>query len=283
MENTPERRLAKIRHLALDLDGTVYRGGTLFASTVPFLEAVSKLGIGYTFVTNNSSRSARDYVSHLRRLGLPIEFRHVRTSGQAAVEFLRSDYPAARRLSVLGTQSLRDEFCEAGYSVVEGTDKGPPDVVVIGFDPDLSFERLCTTAYWIAQGKPFVATHPDLQCPTDRRTVLVDCGGICACLEKVTGRPPDAVLGKPDPRMLRSILQHHELSSDELAVVGDRLYTDMAMARSADAVGVLVLTGETTAAQAGESSLPELVVEDLEQLGRLLSRCGNSKRLDDAG
>ena len=159
----------------------------------------------------------------------------------------------------------------AGFALTADSAKDEPDAVVAGFDTELTFARLCRTAYWISQGKPFVATHPDRICPTDQPTVLVDCGAVCAALERAVGRGPDVVLGKPDPRMLRGILGRHALAPEELAMVGDRLYTDMAMARKAGALGVLVLTGETTrAAAARHSPPPDLVVSGLAELGEHL-------------
>jgi ribonucleotide monophosphatase NagD (HAD superfamily) len=142
---------------------------------------------------------------------------------------------------------------------------------VVGFDTELVYARLCRTAYWISQGKPFIATHPDRICPTDQPTVLVDCGAVCAALEKAAGRAPDVVLGKPDPCMLRGILHRHALKAEELAMVGDRLYTDMAMARKAGALGVLVLTGETTRAAAERHAPPpDLILSGLAELGERL-------------
>ena len=137
--------------------------------------------------------------------------------------------------------------------------------------PTLVYPRLCRAAYWIKQGKPFLATHPDRICPTDQPTVLVDCGAICAALEQAAGRAPDVVLGKPDPCMLRGLLHRHALTPDQLALVGDRLYTDMAMARRAGALGVLVLTGETTAKAAAQADPPpDLIVSSLEEFGARL-------------
>jgi NagD protein len=126
------------------------------------------------------------------------------------------------------------------------------------------------------QGKPFIATHPDRVCPTDQPTVLVDCGAICAALREATGRVPEAVLGKPDPCMIRGVLRRQGLNAYQLAVVGDRLYTDMVMARDAGAFGVLVLTGETTAADVrGAVPPPDMVVCGLGELSELLRRIHN--------
>ena len=253
------------------MDGTIYSGGTLFDSTRPFLALLAKLGIGHTFLTNNSSKSAKDYLAYLARIGIEASAEQLYTSTQATIEYLREQMPAVQRLFVLGTPSMREEMEAAGFALTADSAKDEPDAVVVGFDTDLAYARLCRTAYWISQGKPFIATHPDRICPTDQPTVLVDCGAVCAALEKAVGRGPDVVLGKPDPCMLRGILHRQALAPEQLAMVGDRLYTDMAMARKAGALGVLVLTGETTAAAAARRSPPpDLVVSGLAEFGERL-------------
>jgi ribonucleotide monophosphatase NagD (HAD superfamily) len=177
----------------------------------------------------------------------------------------------------LGTASLGREFVEAGFSVVEGD--GEPDAVVVGFDTGLTFERLCKAAWWIRRGKPFIGTHPDRVCPTDQPTVLVDCGSVCACLQSATGVSPAAVLGKPTAGMLTGILRRHGLRPEQLAMVGDRTYTDMAMARRAGVVGVLVLTGETTEEEARAwSPPPDLILPSLQELGEWLADCTQGRR-----
>jgi HAD superfamily hydrolase (TIGR01450 family) len=265
------KRLTDIRHVALDMDGTIYSGGTLFDSTRPFLSLLGKLVIGHTFLTNNSSKSSKDYLARLAQIGIPASPDQLYTSTQATIEHLQDKMPAAERLFVLGTASMRKEMEGAGFTLTADSAKDEPDAVVVGFDTELTYARLCRTAYWISQGKPFIATHPDRICPTDQPTVLVDCGAVCAALEKAVGRGPDVVLGKPDPCMLRGILHRHRLAPEQLAMVGDRLYTDMAMARKAGALGVLVLTGETTAAVAAKHSpQPDLIVSGLAELGERL-------------
>ena len=252
------------------MDGTIYRGRTLFEHTVPFLKLLRELGIGHTFLTNNSSRSSRDYLAHLKQMGIAASSEELRTSTQATVEHVKSNLPRVRRLFLLGTQSLGGEMVAAGFTLARDDPADEPDAVVVGFDTALVFSRLCRAAYWIKAGKPFIATHPDRICPTDEPTVLVDCGSICAALESATGRAPDAVLGKPDPAMLSGILRRHKLEPEQLAMVGDRLYTDMAMARKTRAMAVLVLTGETVAADvAAAETPPDLVVRDLSELGDL--------------
>ncbi len=271
-EEAPSTKdLTKIRHFALDMDGTLYSGGTLFPETKPFLECLARLRIGHTFFTNNSSKSVRDYVRHLERMGIPAGPENMQTSTLAPLAWLRRERPGVTRLHILGTESMRREFAEAGFE----EDDTDPELVVVGFDPALEFARLCRAGYWIARGKPYVATHPDRVCPTDQPTLLIDCGAVCAALESATGRKPEIVLGKPHPIMVEEVLRRHRLEPDELAVVGDRVYTDIAMAKAVGAAGILVLSGESTREQ-GEAARPgpDLIVENI---GELTNRLGDCK------
>ncbi len=260
--------LARIRHVVLDLDGTLYRGGRLLPDALPFLDRLRRLGVGRTFLTNNTSQSKADYVTKLRKFGIPAGEADIYTPADSAITYVRDRLPGVRALAVLGTPSLCRQFTEAGFAVVWDA----PQAVVVGFDTTLAYERLCKTAYWIAQGLPFIATHPDRVCPTDDPTVLVDCGSICACLTAATGREP-VVLGKPDPGILLDLAGRLGLAPAELAMVGDRLYTDVAMAHAAGVPAVLVLTGEATAADvAAAPAPPDLVLADVGELGERLER-----------
>jgi NagD protein len=265
-------RLRDIRHVALDMDGTIYKGGTLFACTLPFLARMKALGIGYTFLTNNPSKSSADYLAHLRKMGVAATADELYTTAQATVDCLRTKYPQVKRIFALGTASMLSQFTDAGYVLTQDDPADVPDAVIVGFDLTLAYARLCRAAWWIQQGKPFIATNPDRVCPTDQPTVLVDCGAICALLETATGRGPDVVLGKPDPAMLSGIVARHGLRPGQIAMVGDRIYTDILMAHRANALGVLVLTGEATAQDAAHAQPPPLlVVPSLAELGELLA------------
>ncbi|MBR7097436.1 MAG: HAD hydrolase-like protein, partial [Alistipes sp.] len=103
------------------------------------------------------------------------------------------------------------------------------------------------------------------------KVVLVDCGSICKCIEHATGRQPDITLGKPDPNMLTGIRQRYGLEASEIAMVGDRIYTDVQMAFNAGAMGVLVLSGETTLEIADEAPRqPDIIADNIGTLGNLL-------------
>jgi HAD superfamily hydrolase (TIGR01450 family) len=266
--------LADIRHVVLDLDGTLYRGDRLFDQTLPFLAKLRAWNLGYTFLTNNTSRSKADYVAKLRDFGIETNEAQIYTPADSTIAYLRKQLPAAKAIAVLGTPSLCRQFEEAGFRI----DWDEPQAVIVGFDTTLTYERLCRAAWWISRGLPFVATHPDLVCPTDEPTVLVDCGSICACLTAATGCAP-LVLGKPDPSILLDLCVRHGVEPRQLAMVGDRLYTDMAMAKKAAAVAVLVLSGEATAADvAGMSEAPDFVMTDIGELGRRMAEAHGTKK-----
>ncbi len=286
---TPEMRekLGRIRHLALDMDGTIYMGSTLFPYTLKFLSDMKEAGIGYSFLTNNPSRSVADYLKKLEGLGIQADEDNMYTTSLAAIDYIKTHYPSAKRLFMLGTPSMVSQFEKAGFEACADDPDDVPDVLVVAFDMTLEYSRLCRAAWWASQGVPYVATNPDKVCPTDQRTVLVDCGSLCRCIEHATGRRPDITLGKPDPNMLKGILDRHGLQPEEIAMVGDRIYTDTAMAHNAGAFGVLVLSGETTLETAEavaedartnpapEFFPPDLICRDIKELGELLLMARN--------
>lgn len=266
-------RLKGIRHVALDMDGTIYMGMSLFDYTKPFLARLKQMGITYSFLTNNPSTSIADYLKKLAGMGIEATADEMYTTALATIDYIKTHLPEAKRLFILGTPSMTSEFVKAGFEVAEDSADDRPDAVVVAFDKTLTYDRLCRAAWWIHQGLPYVATNPDRVCPTDQPTVLVDCGSICKCLEHATSRQPDITLGKPDLNMLSGIMQRYGLRADEIAMVGDRIYTDVQMAFNAGAFGVLVLSGETTLDIVAEAPRkPDLTADSIAVLGDLLAQ-----------
>jgi NagD protein len=264
-------RLANIRHVALDMDGTIYMGMSLFDYTIPFLQSLREMGITYSFLTNNPSTSIPDYLKKLAGMGIKATEEEMYTTALATIDYIKTNFPEARRLFLLGTPSMISEFEKAGFESLPDSAEERPDVLVVAFDKTLEYSRLCRAAYWAQQGVPYVATNPDRVCPTDQPTVLVDCGSICKCIEHATGRQPDIVLGKPDPNMLTGVQARYGVKPEEVAMVGDRIYTDIEMAHNAGAFGVLVLSGETTLQIADEAPRqPDLIADSIKVLGELL-------------
>ncbi len=262
-----EEQLKVLRHVVLDMDGTIYLGDELFEQTHPFLELLEAQQIGYTFITNNNSRSRREYTAHLAEMGIHARDNQIFSSAHGTLEYMSAHLPEVKKVFVLGTDGLVEDLEQGGLTIAEGR----PDAVIVGFDWTLGYERLAQTAYWIKQGLPYVATHPDLICPTNQPTVLPDCGAVCALLEAATGRRPDFVPGKPSPAMIEGVMRRNAIKPTETAMIGDRIYTDMQMASDAGVLAVLTLTGEATAEQAAESTVKlDMVVTDLDDFSRQL-------------
>jgi len=266
--------LSLLRHVVLDMDGTLYKGTRLFEQTGPFLETLQRFGIHRTFLTNNTSRSKTEYVLKLQRMGINAVIEEIYTPAESVLVYLRAHLPRVKRVAILGTPSLVEEFAEAGFVA----DWDAPEAVVVGFDTTLAYERLCRTAYWIESGLPFLATHPDLVCPTDLPTVLVDCGAVCACLTAATGKTP-IVFGKPNPSILLELRDRLQLKSEEMLMVGDRIYTDMKMAQDAGIPAALVLTGEARIEQVNALAVkPIFIVDDVGQLGEMIVSARSARR-----
>ena len=209
LSETDRAKLRKIRHVAFDMDGTIYMGSTLFPYTQETLKRLRENDIGYSFLTNNPTKSVKDYLAKLAGMGIEATEENMYTTSLAAIDYIRAHYPSARRLFLLGTPSMVSQFEKAGFEACADSADDRPDVLVVAFDPTLEYSRLCRAAWWASQGLPYIATNPDRVCPTDQPTVLVDCGSLCACIEHATGRRPDITLGKPDPNMLTGIMQRH--------------------------------------------------------------------------
>ncbi|MDN5277190.1 MAG: hypothetical protein PWR01_1155 [Clostridiales bacterium] len=248
------------RYFILDMDGTFYLGDRLLDGSLDFLERVERAGKSYLFFTNNSSKNALVYQQKLAKMGCKVEQSRIVTSGMVTVEYLKNNYQNCS-VFLLGTPMLYDDFKKRGVRLVE--DK--PDVVVVGFDTTITYDKLCRACKFIREGAPFIATHLDLNCPTEDG-FIPDCGAICAFITASTGVKPK-YLGKPFKETLEYLLKYLGCSKEDIVFIGDRLYTDIAIGFYHGVTSVLVLTGETKREDSGKSDVkPDLVVERLADL-----------------
>jgi HAD superfamily hydrolase (TIGR01450 family) len=261
-------RLAELDAFLLDLDGTFYVDDVLQPRARELCALLDARGKRYLFLTNNSSRSAADYEAKLRALGLPVGRERILTSGQATARYLRRE-TELRRVYLVGTPALAAELAADGIAA----DEAAPEAVVLGFDTTLTYERLAHACLWLERGLPYVATHPDFTCIT-REGLIPDTGAFIAGIEKVTGRLPDAVIGKPEPTMVAAALERLGGPEPErTAMVGDQLDTDLTMAERSGLYGILVLSGETSRArlESQRAVQPDLVLESIAELHDLLA------------
>ena len=249
-------RLANIKVCALDMDGTIYLGLRLFPFTEDFLKGLEQAGKRFVFLTNNSSKNGDDYYKKLTNMGLEVKQEQIYTSGDATIEYLKSLKPNAN-IYLMGTKSLMADFEKAGFRLTEKN----PDYVVLGFDLDFNYERFDKAARMIRQGIPFIATHPDFNCPMEGGDMLPDCGALSAAFTASTGVKPK-VIGKPNSEMLNGILSRAGIKKDELCIMGDRLMTDIRMGQDFGILSILVLTGEAKTEDIKPSGvIPDVVLD----------------------
>ena len=232
-------RLARVRCFLLDMDGTFYLGNRLIEGALRFIDTLRAQGRDFLFLTNNSSKDARQYAEKISRLGLPLGADKVLTSGAATAMHLRRQRPGARAF-VVGTPALEAEFSARGFLLSDES----PDVVVLGFDTGFTYAKLWKLCDYVRAGLPYWATHPDFNCPTETG-FMPDVGATIAFVRACTGRDPDLIVGKPNRLIAEAAAEHAGVLLSDLCMIGDRLYTDIALGASAGIPSVLVLSDET--------------------------------------
>ena len=232
------------RLFLLDMDGTIYLDEKLFDGVIPFLERIRSAGGRYLFLTNNSSRGVEGYMEKMRRLGIETEKRDYLTSVDVTIHALQKERPG-KKCYVFGTRSFYDQLQSAGIPVTVTPDPDV-DILLCGFDRELTFQKLEDACILLNRGAEFWATNPDWVCPTWYGSVP-DCGSVCRMLTTATGRTP-RFLGKPQPDMVRLAMERTGFPPEQTVLLGDRLYTDIACGVNAGIDTVFVLSGEGTQA-----------------------------------
>jgi len=248
--------LADVRLFMLDMDGTFYLGDRIIPGSLEFIDAVVRSGRDYLFLTNNSSHNALHYVKKLERMGLRVSREKVLTSGEATAAAMKKRFPGKRPF-ILGNAFLVEEFAEAGIQATERD----PDYVVVGFDTSLDYAKMTAVCDYVRAGLPYIATHPDFNCPTETG-FIPDIGAIMAFIEASTGRKADLIIGKPYGGIVDAALERTGLERGQLAMVGDRLYTDIETGNRHGMTSILVMSGETTAQMRDESPIKAHLVYD---------------------
>ena len=254
-----------VRCFLLDMDGTFYLGENLIPGSLDFIRRVEETGRDFLFLTNNSSHNADFYVQRLKRMGLNVGREKVLTSGEATAAVLKEKYPG-KRAFVLGNEFLLEEMREAGVTV----DQTAPEIVVVGYDTTLDYKKMTAVCDFVRAGLPYIATHPDFNCPTETG-FAPDIGAIMAFIEASTGRRADLVVGKPHTGIVQAALRRTGLKVGQLAMVGDRLYTDIETGLKSGMLSILVMSGETTPEMlAAYPNKPDLVFDRLAEMIPLL-------------
>jgi len=254
-------KLKTVRCILLDLDGTLYQEDRLFDFTLEFLTGLDKYNIKKIYLTNNSSKGRADYFKKLDFMGVSLSQDEIYSSGDATLDYLKrcTDY---RRIFLLGTPSLEAAFSDAGFTLT-------PDAqcVVMGYDKTLSYEKLNQAYQLIKSGLSLIVTHPDTLCPIKDGGFDIDLGALMQPLIYATGVEP-VIIGKPHAPIIDGLLEKLSAENMEpfdqqsLAIMGDRLYTDIRTGKDNDFLSILVLTGEASRRDVRRSDVvPDFILE----------------------
>lgn len=256
-----DRILEGVRCFALDMDGTIYLGEQWIEGAKDFLNKIEETGRDYVFLTNNSSKNAKVYVEKLRRMGLSVGTDKIITSGQATIYYLQRHFPG-KKVFLLGNDMLKEEFVQAGMIL----DEENPEVVVTAFDTSLHYQKMCKVCDFVRTGLPYLSTHPDYNCPTETG-FIPDVGAIHAFIHASAFRYPDRIIGKPNEDMITYLMTRVQVERKQIAMVGDRLYTDIAAGRNNGLQSVLVLSGEATMEDVQQSDIiPHLMFRSVKDM-----------------
>lgn len=255
--------LKDITLFLLDMDGTVNLGYDPIDGAKEFLETLKKQGKNYIFLTNNSSKSASDYVEKMRSLGFPCESENVFTSGMAAGMFLEENKKGSK-IYVCGTKSLKNEL--KNYDVDMSESGEDADTVLLGYDTELDYKKIRTVCDLLDGGADYYATNIDMVCPIEGGRYLPDCGSFADMFEQAVERRP-RFLGKPDRTMIDIIAKAQGVPYENIAMVGDRIYTDVKTGINAGVTSVLVLSGETTMEDYKKSDVkPDYILDSVKDI-----------------
>ncbi len=246
-----------------DMDGTIYLENRLFDGVKDLLSDIEFRGGKYVFITNNSSKSVNDYVLKLRNMGLNVAEENFFTSTQAAVMLFKERF-GDKLIYCQGTSSFIEELKKNNLNVTEHYDENA-QAVLVGFDTELTMDKLRNTCKMLTKDIPYYATNPDWVCPVDFG-YIPDCGSMCFSIEKATGKSP-IFIGKPQPTMIEVVMKKFRFSKEQTVVFGDRFYTDIASGVNAGVDTVLVLSGEATLKDYENSPVkPSYILNDIKEV-----------------
>lgn len=260
-----EVNIDKIKCFVLDLDGTVYIEGTPIGDMKNTLAKIRESGRSIVYLTNNSSKTAADYIARLSAAQIFQDGDRVYTSGDAATAYLNTHH-AGKRVYALATKSLEAELKAGGVNLVDVD----PEILLLAYDTELTYAKLCKAALALKRGALYIATHPDINCPA-KEVDLPDVGSFISLLDASTGRKPDLIIGKPNTIMGDGLKALTGLNKSELLMVGDRLYTDIKFGVNNGFKSLLVLSGETTEKTYRESDIKaDIVLPSLNDIVKYL-------------
>jgi len=261
--NNPKklRELQNKTFFIFDMDGTIYLEEKPLPNAIDLLAKINKRII---YFTNNASKNPAYYLDKLRRIGFPASKEQILTSADVLIKFLKS-HRQNKKIYLLGTPYLEDMFRENNILLTDNDNINTPDIVVTSFDTTLTYDKLEKACTYIRNGTEWLTTHPDINCPVENG-YIPDCGAINELIRVSTGKPLPKAFGKPYGEVIDMIEEIYGEKRENMAIFGDRLYTDIALGKKNNMTAVLLLTGEATLDEAlslPEDLQPDIIFENL--------------------
>jgi HAD superfamily hydrolase (TIGR01450 family) len=262
---TPERLY---EGYVFDLDGTIYLGDELLPGAERLILKLRELGRRVIFLSNNPTKDPQMYAEKLGGLGLKTPASDIVNTVVTMTEWLLQNHPDATVFPI-SEDPLKNSLDEAGIRMSE--DPEEIDIVIASYDRGFEYRKLqiAFDAIWFYGRAMLVTTNPDRYCPFPGGRGEPDAAAIVAAIEACTGTKCRINVGKPDPIMLKTVMELVGLDAEECVMIGDRLYTEIRMAKDAGMPSAVVLTGETTEEDLdgeSEKDLPDYVLQRIDQL-----------------
>ncbi|MGQ9781511.1 MAG: HAD-IIA family hydrolase [Nitrososphaeria archaeon] len=260
-----------IRGIFIDLDGCMYRGNTAIPKVDKSIAILKERGYRLLYVTNNASRTQKDYVEHFARMGLSSEEKEFYTSAMATSTYMLQKYGPGRRVFVVGTNALKSELQSKGFIILTEDEAKVAEFVVLCLDLETTYRRLTAACYSIQNGAKFIATNLDMVLPVEDGYWL-GAGALASAITAATGVKP-FLIGKPSKVIIQMALKYAGLKKDEVLLVGDKFETDIRVANRLKMKSALVLTGVTKAEQLAkipEKFHPNVILESVNGLPDVL-------------
>lgn len=254
----------------LDMDGTIYHEDKLIEGALDFLKTLKSQKKDYVFITNNSSKSVNVYIEKMKKFGVEVEENNFYTSSQATIDYIKNFFKHPKAY-VVGTEAFKKELEINGVKVIEDITQ-EVNILIVGFDTELNYQKIENASKLLFTGVEYIATNLDLACPISGERFIPDCGAICEMLFLATGKKP-LYMGKPRKELVEEISKLKNIEKNEIAIVGDRLYTDIACGINAGVTSILVLTGE---AQKKDLEIteyhPDFVFDSIKEIFELIKK-----------
>ena len=260
------QRLNNTDLFLLDMDGTIYLDDAAIVGAVEAVKHIKDSGKKVCYLTNNSSKSRNEYLKKLNTLGFSASLNEIITSGVVTADYIIKHYPN-KSVYLFGTPALKTEFQNMGVKLTENN----PDIVIMGFHTEFTYQELDTLCSFVRQGVTFFATHPDKNCPT-KDGFMPDVGSFLSLVFTSTQKRPSKIFGKPYKYMVQYLKNKFDVNIQNMAMTGDRLSTDIKFGNKFGILSVLVLSGETDQKMLESSKVqPDIVLPSIKEYIKIIS------------